>query len=132
MSEFARIYSLPTQKYNNDDNTFKRYSKWLNCRNYMIKGFTKFDDDSYYMVADRLFSHCYYRYGFCSKCGIFRCSPVWCICGYKHYPMDGLATISNSMSLLRNLNYKQTHQINPIWNGFHSIVLMMRGMNGYN
>ena len=26
----------------------------------------------------------------------------------KNYPMDGLATISNSMSLLRNPNYKQT------------------------
>src|SRR5690349_3775625 len=40
----------------------------------------------------------------------------------NNYPMDGLATISNSMTLLRNLNYKQTHQIIPIWNGFHSIV----------
>ena len=35
------------------------------------------------------------------------------------YPMDGLATISNSMSLLRNLDYKQTHQMMPIWNRFH-------------
>ena len=43
----------------------------------------------------------------------------------KNYPMDGLATISNSMSLLRNLNYKQTHQIMPIWNGFHSIAFMV-------
>src|SRR5204862_5012378 len=43
----------------------------------------------------------------------------------KNYPMDGLATISNSMSLLRNLNYRQTHQIMPIWNGFHTIVLMI-------
>src|SRR5947207_16008263 len=37
----------------------------------------------------------------------------------KNYPMDGLATISNSMSLLRNLNYKQTQQMMSIWNGFH-------------
>src|SRR2546425_9396359 len=43
----------------------------------------------------------------------------------NNYPMDGLATISNSMTLLRNLNYKQTHQIMPIWNGFHLIVLML-------
>src|SRR5438105_15021773 len=43
----------------------------------------------------------------------------------NNYPMDGLATISNSMSLSRNLNYKQTHQIMPIWNGFHSIVLII-------
>src|SRR5436189_5923252 len=46
----------------------------------------------------------------------------------KSYPMDGLATISNSMSLLRNLNYKQTHQIMPIWNGFHTIVLRIGEM----
>src|SRR5436189_3476018 len=43
----------------------------------------------------------------------------------NNYPMDGPATISNSMSLLRNLNYKQTQQTMPIWNGFHSIVLNM-------
>src|SRR6185369_9533499 len=41
----------------------------------------------------------------------------------KNYPMDGLATMSNSMSLLRNLNYKQAQQTMPIWNGFHLIVL---------
>src|SRR6185369_4235884 len=42
----------------------------------------------------------------------------------KNYSMDGLATISDSMSLLRNLNYKQSHQMTPIWNGFHLIVLI--------
>ena len=47
----------------------------------------------------------------------------------KNYSMDGLATISNSMSLLRNLKYKQTRQINPIWNGFHSIVFTMGEMD---
>ena len=35
------------------------------------------------MVAKRLFYHCYSLYGFCSACGILRCSPVWCICGHK-------------------------------------------------
>ena len=35
------------------------------------------------MVADRRFSHYYSRYGFCTACGILRCSPVWCICGHK-------------------------------------------------
>src|SRR5205085_8468229 len=51
--------------------------------------------------------------------------PCGAFAGINNYPMDGLATTSNSMSLLRNLNYKQTHQIMPIWNGFHSIVLML-------
>src|SRR5204862_1002942 len=41
----------------------------------------------------------------------------------KNYPMDGLATISDSMSLLRNINYKQNLQTMPIWNGSLLIVL---------
>src|SRR6185369_4570329 len=45
--------------------------------------------------------------------------------GVNNYSVDGLATISNSMSLSRNLNYKQTHQIMPIWNGFHLIALVI-------
>ena len=48
----------------------------------------------------------------------------------NNYPMDRPATISNSMSLLRNLNYKQTQQMTPIWNGFHTIVLISGDM-GY-
>src|SRR5437764_8960105 len=51
--------------------------------------------------------------------------PCGAFVDINNYPMDGLATINNSTSLLRNLNYKQTHQIMPIWNGFHLIVLMM-------
>src|SRR6185312_7914931 len=58
VSEFARTYSLPTHKYNNDDSDFRRYKRWLEYRNGLIKGFTKYDG-SYYMVADRRFFHCY-------------------------------------------------------------------------
>src|SRR6185312_16302589 len=47
----------------------------------------------------------------------------------NNYPMNGLATIRKSMSLSRNLNYKQTRQIKPIWNGFHLIVLMVGDIN---
>ena len=82
VSEFARIYSLPTHKHKNIGSNFGRYSKWLEERNKIIKGFTKYEDN-YYMVADKLFYHCYSRYGFCAACGILRCSPVWCICGHK-------------------------------------------------
>ena len=82
MSEFARIYSLPTHKYNNDVSQYRRYSRWLKKRNKLIKGFTEYDG-SYYMVADERFYHCYSRYGFCTACRIFRCSPVWCVCGHK-------------------------------------------------
>src|SRR5207253_7904899 len=58
--------------------------------------------------------------------------PCGAFAGINNYPMDGLATISNSMSLLRNLNYKQTHQIMPIWNGFHLIVFMIVDMDMEN
>src|SRR6185312_9003418 len=46
VSEYARIYSLPTHKYNNDVNQFRRYSTWLSNRNELIEDFTK-DDDNY-------------------------------------------------------------------------------------
>src|SRR5437763_13216810 len=49
VSEFARIYSLPTHKYNSVDSCFRRYSKWLQWRNTRIIGFTK-SNDKYYMV----------------------------------------------------------------------------------
>src|SRR5205823_3997272 len=69
VSEFARIYSLPTHKYNNDDSQFRRYSYLLGHRNYLIEGFIKYNDN-YYMVADEHFYHLYSRYGFCTACGI--------------------------------------------------------------
>src|SRR6185295_2862820 len=56
--------------------------------------------------------------------GVVQCGAFAVI---NNYPMDVLATISNSMTLLRNLNYKQTHQIMPIWNGFHGIVFVIMG-----
>src|SRR6185437_11603116 len=56
VSEFARIYSLPTHKHKNNDNNFKRYSKWLYRRNEWIIGFTSYNNN-YYMVADKDFYH---------------------------------------------------------------------------
>ena len=82
VSEFARMYSLPTHKYNDYVSQYKRCSVWLKARNKLIKGFTEYNGN-YYMVADRRFYHGYSLYGFCSKCQILRCSPVWCICGHK-------------------------------------------------
>src|SRR6185312_9604088 len=86
----ARVYSLPTHKYKNDDNNFRRYSYWLYYRNKPIRVFTE-NDDRYYMVAHRRFYDFYSLYGFCSACGILRCSPVWCICGHKQLS-NGWAT----------------------------------------
>src|SRR6185312_5230312 len=82
VNEFARMYSLPTDEYNDDVSQFRRYKKWLEKRNELIFGFTE-RDNNYYMVASELFYYCYSRYGFCTACGILRCSPVWCICRHK-------------------------------------------------
>src|SRR6185312_4944644 len=57
--------------------------------------------------------------------------PCGAFVDINNYQMDGLATISKSMTLLRNLNYKQTHQIMPIWNGFHMIVLTIDMVYAY-
>ena len=82
IDEFARIYTLPTHIYaNSSDSRFRRYPAWLQHRNRMIKGFTKYGDN-YYLVADEHFYHHYLHYGHCSVCGILRCSPVWCVCGH--------------------------------------------------
>ena len=57
------------------------------------------------------------EYSDVAQCGAFA--------AIKMYSMDGLAIISNSMSLSRNLNYSQTQQMMPIWNGFHLMVLVI-------
>src|SRR2546430_16186422 len=57
----------------------------------------------------------------------FEVVPCGAFVGINKYPMDGLATISNSMSLSRNLNYRQTQKMMPIWNGFHLIAFIMWG-----
>jgi len=113
VSEFARIYSLPTHKYNSVDSQFRRYKKWVDGRNSMIKGFTKYDD-KYYMVADRKFYQCYSRYGFCSVCGILRCSPVWCVCGYKQLS-DGWTSNNKQLDEFIKKSQLQTNSPNDAY-----------------
>ena len=113
VSEFARIYSLPTHKYNNVDNNFKRYSKWLENRNELINGFTKYED-KFYMVADKRFYHCYSRYGFCTTCGILRCSPVWCICGHKQLS-DGWTSNNKQLDEFIKKSQLQTNSANDAY-----------------
>ena len=109
VSEFARIYSLATHKHKNDVNQFRRYPRWLYRRNDFINGFTEYDNN-YYMVADRKFYHCYSLYGFCTACGILRCSPVWCICGHKQLS-DGWT--SNDKQLDEFIKKSQLQTISP-------------------
>ena len=113
VSEFARIYSLPTHKYNNVDNDFRRYSVWLDKRNSLIKGFTKYED-KYYMVADKLFYHCYSRYGFCTACGMLRSSPVWCICGHKQVS-DGWTSNNKQLDEFIKKSQLQTNSANDAY-----------------
>ena len=124
VSEFARIYSLPTHKYN-DANQFRRYSVWLSSRNNMIEGFTKSNDKyrnklikmftkskaNYYMVADRKFYDCYSRYGFCAACGILRCSSMWCICGHKQLS-DGWTSNNKQLDEFIKKSQLQTNSPN--------------------
>ena len=110
VSEFARIYSLPTHKYNNDASQYRRYSTWLKSRNKLIKGFTK-SNDNYYMVASKRFYHCYSRYGFCTACGILRCSPVWCICGHKQLS-DGWTSNNKQLDEFIKKSQLQTNSPN--------------------
>src|SRR6185312_5793849 len=110
VSEFARIYSLPTHNYNNDVNQFRRYKRLLEERNRLIKGFTKCNDN-YYMVADKHFYHYYSLYGFCTACGILRCSPVWCICGHKELS-DGWTSNNKQLDEFIKKSQLQTNSPN--------------------
>ena len=133
VSEFARIYSLPKHKYNNDDvNYFRGYSTRLEYRNKLIKGFTKYDN-KYYMVADRLFYHCYSRYGFCTICGILRCSPVWCICGHKQLS-DGWTSDNEQLDEFIKKSQLQTNSPNHAyleWIPFDCISIGVGKDNSY-
>jgi len=113
VSELARIYSLPTHNYINDVNQFRRYKIWLKRRNELIKGFTEYDNN-YYMVADKRFYHCYSRYGFCSACGILRCSPVWCICGHKQLS-DGWTSNNKQLDDFIKKSQLQTNSPNDAY-----------------
>src|SRR6185436_19559417 len=113
VSEFARIYSLPTHKYNNDVSQFRRYTTWLTERNELIKGFTKYGDN-YYMVVKRRFYDCYSRYGFCSACGMLRCSPVWCICGHKELS-DGWTSKNKKLDEFIKKSQLQTNSANDAY-----------------
>ena len=110
VSEFSRIYSLPTHKYNSVDSCFRRYSTWLESRNKLIKGFTEYGNN-YYMVTHPRFYHCYSRYGFCTACGLLRCSPVWCICGHKRL-CDGWTSNNKQLDEFIKKSQSQTNSPN--------------------
>ena len=110
VSEFARIYSLPTFKYNVYSSQFRRYNRWLFNRNELIIGFTEYDNN-YYMVACKLFYHCHSLYGFCSACGILRCSPVWCICGHKQLSNGWTSNNKQLVEFIKN-SQLQTNSAN--------------------
>ena len=113
VSEFARIYSLPTHKYNNDVNQFRRYKRWLEERNKHIIGFTK-SNGNYYMATHLRFYLCYTLYGFCPACGILRCSPVWCICGHKQLS-NGLTSNNKQLDEFIKKSQLQTNSPNDAY-----------------
>src|SRR5438128_4715642 len=59
-----------------------KYYQLIDKRHQMIRGFTERGGKNY-MVANWIFHYYYLLYGFCSKCGQLRCTPVWCTCGQK-------------------------------------------------
>src|SRR6185369_10357105 len=82
----------------------------LENRNQLTFGFTKYDDN-YYMVAKGRFYYCYYLYGFCTTCGILRCSPVWCICGYQEL-FDGWTSNNKRLDEFIEKSQLQTNSPN--------------------
>src|SRR5256885_15526101 len=65
------------------------------------------------MVADERFYHCYSRYGFCTACGILRCSPV-CICGRKELS-DGWTSNNKHLDEFIKKSQLQTNSANDAY-----------------
>jgi hypothetical protein len=127
--ELSRVYSIPAYKYKNPPNVlqFRRHSVWVEKRNKLIKGFTK-DNDNYYLVADGRFHQFYSLYGFCSVCGILRCSPVWCICGHKELS-DKWTSNNKKLDEFIRKSQRQTKSANEAyleWISFDRIEYLRR------
>ena len=84
------------------------------------------------MVADRDFYHYYSRYGFCTACGLFRCSPVWCVCGHKELSdewtsnnkqLDEFIKKSQLQTSSPNYAYLEWVPFNCIWSVDYSFSL---------
>src|SRR5439155_20091342 len=71
-------------------------------------------EDNYYMVADKRFYHCYSRYGFCTICGLLRCSPVWCICGREELS-DGWTSNNKQLDEFIKKSQLQTNSPNDAY-----------------
>jgi len=67
-----------------------------------------------YMVADREFYDYYSQYGFCTACGILRCSPVWCICGHKEV-FDGWTSNNKRLDDFIKKSQLQTNSANDAY-----------------
>src|SRR5437870_12246154 len=63
------------------------------------------------MIAESEFYDCYSRYGFCSACGILRCSHVWCICGHKQL-CDGWTSNNKQLDEFIKKSQLQTNSPN--------------------
>jgi hypothetical protein len=124
--EFARIYSLPTHSYENPPGIdhFKRYSTWLKDRNKLIKGVTTCNDQHYLVVKQKFYEY-YSLYGFCSACGILRCSPIWCICGHRELSFDWTSNNANLDEFIRE-SQNRTKSANEAyleWIPFESVTI---------
>src|SRR6188508_3381716 len=60
------------------------------------------------------FYDCYSRYGFCTACGIRRCSPVWCICGHKELS-DGWTSNNKQLDEFIKKSQLQTNSANDTY-----------------
>jgi hypothetical protein len=111
----AQAYSLTADDYKDPLKIpqFKRYATLLERRNKMILGFTKNNSD-YYLMAQKQFYHCHSLYGFCSACGVLRCSPVWCICGHKELS-DSWTSNNQALDEFIRKSQRQTRSANEAY-----------------
>ena len=82
------------------------------------------------MVAKRRFHNCYSLYGFCSACGILRCSPVWCICGHKELS-QGWTSNNKKLDEFITKTQRQTKSPNEAYLEWIPFDHMIKNICGY-
>src|SRR6185312_2811098 len=77
------------------------------------------------------FYHCYSRHGFCPVCGILRCSPVWCICGYKQLS-NGWTSNNKQLDEFIKKSQLQTNSANQAYLEWIPLDCIYRDRYGYH
>jgi len=122
---FIRTYSfdITWRKALQSLRHLNKYYQFIDKRHRMICGFTEMRGRTY-LVANWIFHYYYLLYGFCSECGLLRCTPVWCICGHKQLSNDWTSSNAQLDRFIRKTQERSEFIFEPFleWIPYDSVA----------